>query len=92
MSLSGPDVARAAQSAVQRVEWGDGTPPTFEGALALTGQVTGGLTKADLAGIVAYLACQVAGRDRDRDADASLAVAQVARIVHEYEDRRGRTA
>ena len=74
------------ESVVQLVDWGAGTPPTLPEAVARVQHLIP-LSKGDLLGALAYLACQVVGRRRDGNADARLAMQQIARIIRDHERR-----
>ena len=78
----GIDIAHAA---VQITDWGDGPMTTLDQAVSGIEHL-----KAQapvLLEAIAYLACQVNGYRRSQNADATLALAQVRRIVSDYERR-----
>ena len=83
MSIRGIDIGTAA---MQRVDHGAGEPLTLDQAIERVAHLTD--TKENLLPAVAYLACQVVGYRRSQNSDATLAMAQIHRIVRDYEERR----
>lgn len=83
MSIPGVDLGNAA---IQLVDHGEGQPLTLPEAEERVAHL---MTKprAELQQALAYLACQVIGYRRSQNADATLALAQVSRIVCDYERR-----
>lgn len=72
----------------QRVDHGEAKPLTFDEAVAAVEHPLTGLNRQQLVEVVAYLSCQVVGYQHSQNADAGLAMAQIARSVHEFERRR----
>ena len=83
MSIPGVDLGNAA---MQLVDHGEGQPLTLPEAEERVAHLMG-KPRAELQQALAYLACQVIGYRRSQNADATLALAQVTRIVRDYERR-----
>jgi hypothetical protein len=84
VSIPGIDLAHAA---VQRVDHGMGQPLTLAEAEEQIAHLLN-RPRAELGQALAYLACQVVGYRHSQNSDATLAMAQLARIVREYEEKR----
>jgi len=83
VSIPGVDLGNAA---MQLVDHGAGQPLTLPEAEDRVAHLMS-KPRAELQQALAYLACQVIGYRRSQNADATLALAQIARSVHEYEGR-----
>ena len=83
MSIPGVDLGNAA---MQLVDHGEGQPLTLDQAEERIAHLAT-RPRAEVQQALAYLACQVVGYRRSQNADATLALAQIARTVHDYERR-----
>jgi hypothetical protein len=78
------------EACIHRCDMGAGAPRlTLAEAVEQVTHPVAGASKVALVEVIAYLSCQVVGYQRSQNADAKMAMAQVRRIVKDYEARHG---
>ena len=85
------DIKRASQTGeafAALTDHGGGRPLTWDQCESATLHLAR-LSRDELLAAATYLAVQLVTSRRSRNADAELAMHQVARIVHDFENRHG---